>query len=236
MKKIFLVLTLMAFCWGAMSADSLCNNKERKIEVSGTSTVSVMPDRITVKIGLQEYYKHLANGDSIRVNISTIENEVRDVLKKAGINGSSITIDDVGNYFNYRNPDEFLMGMQLSVVLTDMEQLTNIADNLPENGLRSFQIGNLDNSEMDKHNKEGLKAALIKAREKAVVLAETEGLELTGPIQIIEEGPLYYDEEVVMATGYVADRMMLKSNASMENIRKIVRRYNVKVTYGFKEK
>ena len=54
------------------------------IEVNGSSTISIVPDRITIEIGMEEYFK-TSKSDSVKVNIREIENQVRTILNKAGV-------------------------------------------------------------------------------------------------------------------------------------------------------
>lgn len=45
------------------------------IEVTGSATLNIVPDRITVEIGMEEYYDHRAAGDSVLVPLADIESK-----------------------------------------------------------------------------------------------------------------------------------------------------------------
>ncbi|MDE6324861.1 MAG: hypothetical protein K2M02_01685, partial [Duncaniella sp.] len=49
------------------------------IEVTGSATVNIVPDRITVEVGMEEYYETGRNGDSLLVKLQQIEKDVRHV-------------------------------------------------------------------------------------------------------------------------------------------------------------
>lgn len=93
-------------------------------------------------------------------------------------------------------------------------------------GIVSFNLTKIDNSRLSEYNRQGLKAAIIAASEKAKFIAETAGLEL-GPIYaVIENGPNYYDSPEFSNVSF-------DSGIGMGNMRKIVRRYSVLVKYNF---
>lgn len=199
------------------------------IEVTGSATMNIVPDRITVEIGMEEYHKHTAAGDSVLVRLSDIERDVRATLGEAGVPSASIIVSEVGNYRNRDVSDTFLMAKKLSATLSDINGLNRIYERLDRKGVTSFNIVKIDNSDIDKYNREGLKAALDAARNKAQLIAESEGLELLAPYEIIENTP--------EAPGYYAvSNAAYDGGSGMENMRRIVRRYSVRVRYLFSSK
>lgn len=193
------------------------------IEVSGTSSISIVPDRITVEIGIEEYFKHSVK-DSVKVDLRTIESDVRRVLNKAGIIDTQITVADIGNYSNRSRSTKFLMAKRLSAVLVNFSQLDEIAEKLPELGISSFNISKLDNSEMTRYNREGLKAALDAARAKAEFIADNERLSGLTVWKVEETTPGYALPQVFSNVAY-------SRGSGMENMRHIERQYSVRVTY-----
>ncbi len=193
------------------------------IEVTGTASLNIVPDRITVEIGIEEYFR-AASGDSVKVKIADIERKVRAALAEVGV--SEVTVSDMGNYRNRSVSDKFLMAKTLSTVLTDLSQLNKIASRLPSQGISSFQISGLDNSDMESYNRQGLKAALDAAREKALFIADNENVKLVMPLEIVETGPNYYETPRFSNVAF-------DSGAGMDHMRRISRRYSVKVRYLF---
>ena len=223
MKKnlIILAMLLMSAITGhAEGADTPV------IEVTGSATMNIIPDRITIEIGMEEYYKHKASGDSTLVKLSDIEKDVRKTLGAAGVPDSLIVVSDLGNYRNRDMSSTFLMAKRLSATVSDFNQIERISDHLDRKGIVCFNITKIDNSDMEQYNRQGLKAALDAARQKAEFIAENEGLKLLMPYEIVETAN---EPSIYSAFSNVA----YDSGSGMENMRRIVRRYSVKVRYLF---
>lgn len=223
MKKnlIILAMLLMSAITGhAEGADTPV------IEVTGSATMNIIPDRITIEIGMEEYYKHKASGDSTLVKLSDIEKDVRKTLGAAGVPDSLIVVSDLGNYRNRDMSSTILMAKRLSATVSDFNQIERISDHLDRKGIVCFNITKIDNSDMGQYNRQGLKAALDAARQKAEFIAENEGLKLLMPYEIVETAN---EPSIYSAFSNVA----YDSGSGMENMRRIVRRYSVKVRYLF---
>lgn len=196
------------------------------IEVTGSATMNIIPDRITIEIGMEEYYKHKASGDSTIVKLSDIEKDVRKTLREAGVPDSMIVVSELGNYRNRDMSSTFLMAKRLSATVSDFNQIERISDRLDRKGIVCFNITKIDNSDMGHYNRQGLKAALDAARQKAEFIAENEGLKLLMPYEIVET-----TNEPSMYSAF--SNVAYDGGSGMENMRRIVRRYSVKVRYLF---
>lgn len=217
-----IIIALLAAVMGAGAATA---QNAATIEVTGTATINIIPDRITVEIGLEEYFKTTNHSeDSTKVKLSQIEKEVRGVMAKAGIADSAITTAAVGNYRNRATSRDFLMAKTLSAVLTDFSQLDALVAQLPSQGISSFNLTRLDHSAMPDYNRRGLKAALDAAKEKAQFIADDMGMQLMMPWEVVENGPMYYESPSM-------SNVSVYSGAGMDNMRRITRRYSVKVAY-----
>lgn len=194
------------------------------IEVTGSATVNIVPDRITIEIGIEEYYRHNASGDSSLVKLRTIEDNVRHTLRTAGVPDSMVVVTEMGNYRNRQVSSNLLMAKKISATLKDFNQVERIAENMERNGVVSFNITKIDNSNMEQFNRDGLKAALNAARAKAGFIAANEGLKISLPYEIVENGPNYYDTPTFSNVAFTG-------GSGMDNMRHIVRRYSVKVKY-----
>ena len=196
------------------------------IEVTGSATMNIIPDRITIEIGMEEYYKHKASGDSTIVKLYDIEKDVRKTLREAGVPDSMIVVSELGNYRNRDMSSTFLMAKRLSATVSDFNQIERISDRLDRKGIVCFNITKIDNSDMGQYNRQGLKAALDAARQKAEFIAENEGLKLLMPYEIVET-----TNEPSMYSAF--SNVAYDGGSGMENMRRIVRRYSVKVCYLF---
>ena len=196
------------------------------IEVTGSATMNIIPDRITIEIGMEEYYKHKASGDSTIVKLSDIEKDVRKTLREAGVPDSMIVVSELGNYRNRDMSSTFLMAKRLSATVSDFDQIERISDRLDRKGIVCFNITKIDNSDMGQYNRQGLKAALDAARQKAEFIAENEGLKLLMPYEIVET-----TNEPSMYSAF--SNVAYDGGSGMENMRRIARLYSVKVCYLF---
>lgn len=196
------------------------------IEVTGTATLNIVPDRISIEIGMEEYYKHKPLGDSVVVKLADIENNVRKTFRDAGVSDSLIVVSDMGNYRDRGVSATLLMAKRLSATVSDFSQIEYISEKLDRKGISTFNIVNAENSEMTQFNRQGLESALDAARTKAEYIAEKEGLEITAPYEITET--------TNEPSGYsLFSNVSYDGGAGMDNLRRIVRRYSVKVRYLF---
>lgn len=222
LKRILPLLCMLV----SMVAQSQMTNF---IEVTGSATVSIIPDRITIEIGIEEYYKSKVFGDSSIVKLSSIEKSVRSTLREAGVPEADIVVSDMGNYRNRDVSANFLMAKRLSATVSDFKSIERISDKLNRRGITSFNITKVDNTDMEQYNRQGLKAALDAARDKARFIAQNEGLSFLSPCEIVENGPNYFDTPTFSNVAF-------DGGSGMENMRRIVRRYSVKVRYLFAPK
>lgn len=199
------------------------------IEVTGSATLNIIPDRISIEIGMEEYFKQKVFGDSSIVKLADIEKRIRKTLRDAGVPDSLIIVSDLGNYRDRDVSATFLMAKRLSATVSDFSQIEYISDRLDRNGITAFNITKTDYSDMAHYNREGLKSALDAARQKAEFIAENEGLQIIAPYEIIET--------TGDPSGYSTFSNVAYSGGSgMENLRRIVRRYSVKVRFIFSER
>lgn len=223
MKKRFILLAMLLLSVIAGHAEGA---DTPVIEVTGSATMNIIPDRITIEIGMEEYYKHKASGDSTIVKLYDIEKDVRKTLREAGVPDSMIVVSELGNYRNRDMSSTFLMAKRLSATVSDFDHIERISDRLDRKGIVCFNITKIDNSDMGQYNRQGLKAALDAARQKAEFIAENEGLKLLMPYEIVET-----TNEPSMYSAF--SNVAYDGGSGMENMRRIVRRYSVKVCYLF---
>lgn len=223
MKKRFILLAMLLLSVIAGHAEGA---DTPVIEVTGSATMNIIPDRITIEIGMEEYYKHKASGDSTIVKLYDIEKDVRKTLREAGVPDSMIVVSELGNYRNRDMSSTFLMAKRLSATVSDFDHIERISDRLDRKGIVCFNITKIDNSDMGHYNRQGLKAALDAARQKAEFIAENEGLKLLMPYEIVET-----TNEPSMYSAF--SNVAYDGGSGMENMRRIVRRYSVKVCYLF---
>ena len=93
---------------------------ERYIEVTGTSEMEIVPDKIHYLIEIREYFKEEFDGKSkpeeyrTKVPLSEIEQVLRGVLAEAGIPKNAIRTQEIGDYWRQQGQD-FLVSMKFDI-------------------------------------------------------------------------------------------------------------------------
>lgn len=189
--KVYALTLLFLFWVSIFSMDAQTN--ERYIEVTGTSEVEIIPDKIHYIIEIQEYFEEEFDGKSrpeeyhTKVPLSRIERDLMTVLKENGIPKQSVRIQEVGDYWRKQGQD-FLISKQLDITLQDFKQIDAIVKQVDTKGIRTMRIGELENKDILAYHEQGKIEALKAAQRKATYLVEALGKKLGPVIRIVEEG------------------------------------------------
>ena len=126
--KMKVLLSLLAL-WGTFV--SYAQTNDRYIEVTGTSEIEIVPDKIHYLIEIREYFVEEFDGKSkpeeyrTKVPLSEIEQGVRKALAEAAVPQNAIRTEEVGDYWRQQGQD-FLIAKRLDVTLTDFNQINEI--------------------------------------------------------------------------------------------------------------
>ena len=191
--QMFLMFWITIFSLNAQT-------NERYIEVTGTSEVEIIPDKIHYIIEIQEYFEEEFDGKSkpeeyrTKVPLSWIERRLMWVLEtndipreSVRIQGESVRIQEIGDYWRKQGQD-FLISKQLDITLQDFKQIDAIVKHVDTRGIRTMRIGELESKDMLTYHKQGKIEALKAAQRKATYLVEALGKKLGPVIRIVEEG------------------------------------------------
>lgn len=221
MKPKLLALALLMLATLSLRAQ----DNGRYIEVTGTSEIEVVPDKIHYLIEIREYFEEEFDGKSkpeeysTKVALSTIEQGLRKALAKAGVGPNAIKTQEIGDYWRQQGLD-FLVSKKFDVTLTDFNQINDIVKRIDTKGIQSMRIGELENNDMAAYHRKGKTEALKAAQRKAAYLVEAMGKKLGGVIRIVEE-----DNPGAMP---FAQSNVLSSNAaSFDFFRTIKNRYSI---------
>lgn len=221
MKPKLLALALLMLATLSLRAQ----DNGRYIEVTGTSEIEVVPDKIHYLIEIREYFEEEFDGKSkpeeysTKVALSTIEQGLREALAEAGVGPNAIRTQEIGDYWRQQGLD-FLVSKKFDVTLTDFNQINDIVKRIDTKGIQSMRIGELENNDMAAYHRKGKTEALKAAQRKAAYLVEAMGKKLGGVIRIVEE-----DNPGAMP---FAQSNVLSSNAaSFDFFRTIKNRYSI---------
>lgn len=189
MKTKVLLLFLAFVVWMPLSAQ----DETPYIEVTGTSEIEIVPDRIHLLIEIREYFKEEFEGKSkpenyrTKVPLANIERSLRAVLMAAGILPDDIRTQKVGDYWREQGQD-FLVSKRLDITLRDFSQIDEIVSRLDTKGIQTMSVGDLECDDIQAYQKSGKIQAVKAARDKAAYLAEALGKKLGDVVRIVEDG------------------------------------------------
>lgn len=202
---------------------------ERYIEVTGTSEMEIVPDKIHYLIEIREYFKEEFDGKSkpeeyrTKVPLSEIEQGLRGVLAEAGIPKNAIRTQEIGDYWRQQGQD-FLVSKKFDITLTDFNQINEIVKRIDTKGIHTMRIGELENNDMLAYHQKGKIEALKAARRKATYLVEALGKRLGEVIRIVEK-------DSGNVSPFAQSNVMSSDAASFDNFRTIKKNYSMLVRF-----
>ena len=125
----------------------------RYIEVTGTSEIEIVPDRIHYIIEIREYFEEEFDGKSkpeeyrTKVSLNRIEQGLREVLHDAGISPDAVRTQEIGDYWRKQGQD-FLVAKTFDITLLDFKQIDEILKRMDTRGIHTMRIGELENRDM----------------------------------------------------------------------------------------
>jgi len=175
MKKLIAILLLATTTWSVATAQQV--DTRRKIEVYGAAEEEITPDIIYVAISLKEYFKD--NSNKNKVTIDALEKQLAAAIKKAGIQESDLTIENISSY-HYIDPKKkkdpgFLASKQYKIKVSDLNAINEILGGIDEKGIQSTNITGYDHSSMSEIKDQLRIKAIANAKAKATVMAQALG-------------------------------------------------------------
>lgn len=186
-------LLLGVFAWFAACTLQAQEVNDRYIEVTGTSEIEIVPDKIHYLIEIREYFEEEFDGKSkpeeyrTKVPLERIEQKLWKVLADVGIPEEAVRTQEVGDYWR-RQGQDFLVSKKYDITLTDFKQIDEIVKRIDTRGVNTMRIGELENKDMLVYHQKGKIEALKAAQRKAAYLVEALGKKLGEVIRIVEDG------------------------------------------------
>lgn len=200
----------------------------RYVEVTGTSEIEIVPDKIHYLIEIREYFKEEFDGKSkpedyrTKVPLAEIEQGLRKSLAEAGVPQNAVRTQEIGDYWR-RQGQDFLVSKKFDVTLTDFNQINEIVKRIDTRGVHSMRIGQLENKDILTYHQQGKIEALKAAQRKAAYLVEALGKKLGNVMRIVEENGGMYP---------LAQSNVMSSDASLlDGFRTIKKRYSMLVRF-----
>lgn len=197
----YLIISLLSAC--SMLTMAQENERERSIEVKGSSVIEITPDEIFVNLTLKEYKK----GGS-KVDLNQLESELVKSIKKLGIPEENLRVQNVNGYnwnWRKRKADDFLGSKSFILEVRDLKKMNDLIELLDSEGLNNMNVQSYSHSNIEEYNKQVKVSAMKAAKEKAAYLVESVGAEL---------GDLLQAQEV----DYGYQQPMMRSNVALRGI------------------
>ena len=224
-------LLLGVLAWFAACTLQAQEVNDRYIEVTGTSEIEIVPDKIHYLIEIREYFEEEFDGKSkseeyrTKVPLGQIEQQLWKVLIDVGIPKEAVRTQEVGDYWR-RQGQDFLVSKKYDITLTDFKQIDEIVKRIDTRGVNTMRIGELENKDMLVYHQKGKIEALKAAQRKAAYLVEALGKKLGEVIRIVEDG------NAGMSSFFSAQSNVRASDAvSFDGFRTIKEYYSMQVRF-----
>jgi uncharacterized protein len=161
----------------------------RKIEVSGSAEMEVVPDEIYYTISLQEY-----KADK-KVEIETLEKQLVKSVAEAGIPKENLQIENMqghkGSIERRKKNEDFFASKQYILKLNNLYKINEILSGVDSKGVQYTNISKYSHSKIEQYRKEIKIRALQAAKDKASYLLNSINEQAGEVLQIQEVGDYY---------------------------------------------
>lgn len=217
MKKM-MAMALAAVMMMSMSVCAPAQEMEKgaRITVQGTAQVSADPDLVTVT----------ANASVTAGSVSAAQNDMNVIVANAtqkllelGVLGEDIVTSSYNYHPQYNYDTNTIIGYEashtLEITCRDIEMLDAVIGAVTDCGFSQIYGVSYDVSTRSELYQQALDLAIMRAEEKAMRMAQTAGMTITGIESLSENGG--YNEGY--AVNAMADMAMMKGEAGSTGIR-----------------
>lgn len=204
---------MMGMCAGAMAQDQVVTTK---ITVQGSAQVTADPDMVTVA----------ANASATADTVGAAQEQVASVIETAmakllelGVLESDIVTNSYTCYPQYNYDTNSIAGYEasheLSITCRDVDMLDSVIGAVTDSGFSQIYNVSYDVSARSELYQQALDLAITRAEQKAIRMAQTGGLVITGVDSLCENSG--YNEN--WAVNVSMDSAMLRSASGSTGIR-----------------
>lgn len=188
---------MLLFCLPTLAQNTPNVEKDpiKKIEVTGTAELEIVPDELYFSISLKEYFKDEKNQKD-KVALETLEKQLIEAVKSAGLPKENLSISGVTGYREWtgkKKPQHFLAGKQFQLKLSNANNINDLMAKVDDRGVEYVSMNRVEHSKKEEFRKQVKMNALKAAKEKAGYLLESIGEKLGEVLEIheVEEGNVY---------------------------------------------
>jgi uncharacterized protein len=216
------------------------NPNIKKITVTGSAEMEVIPDEIYFTISLREYFKEK---DKNKADIATLEKQLQAAVNGAGIPKENFQIENIyGNRWQWnqrKKPVEFLESRRYVLKLNNLAKVDDVLSKVDARGIEYVNISRYEHSKIEQYRKELKLKALQAAKEKAGYLVEGLGEQLGGVLEINEmsSNDSYYEHSLTLYRSKLMEADAGGAGMAQEpeiDFRKIKLRYEMQAVFAIK--
>lgn len=240
MKKIIPLLLLLGSFQFLFAQNVVTDPYPKKITVTGSAEMELIPDEIYVNIKLQEYQKKFQEKNELEL----IKKEFLASCAAAGIADTCISIYSYDGFNNYlsskrKKPKdaELYTSITYQVKFNSSRQMDLLIEKLDDEATKSFDIERTSHSRIEEYRKQVKIQSIKAARDKAVYLLDALGEKAMTLITVTElDEPAYpntyYQYNNAIAPGFFQDSIIAPATDIL--FRKIKLRNEVQVVYSIR--
>jgi uncharacterized protein len=195
--KRFVLSALLLAASASIFAQTTAVEKDpiKKIGVTGTAELEIVPDELYFTISLKEYFKDEKNQKD-KVALETLEKQLIEAVKSAGLPKENLSISGVTGYREWtgkKKPQHFLAGKQFQLKLSNANNINDLMAKVDDRGVEYVNMSRVEHSKKEEFRRQVKVNALKAAKEKAGYLLESIGEKLGEVLEIheVEEGNVY---------------------------------------------
>jgi len=184
-----LIASIIFICITATLFAQTTEYYQKKISVTGTAEMEIVPDEIYFRIVLKEYQK-----DKNKVPIDKLEKELNQAIVSAGIAKEDFTIEQVsGISWSKKKKDdaELYNSKSFIVKVSTPGKIDELLNKVNPESIYSIEIRNYSHSKIEEYKKQLKIAAIKAAKAKAIYLLEAIDEKIGVVIEVNEEGTVY---------------------------------------------
>lgn len=191
MIRISIICCALLFSFTVFAQEAstvILKDNTKKIEVTGSAEMDVVPDEIYYTISLQEY----KGSNNKKIEIEVLEKQLVKAVSEAAIPKENLQIQDVQGYREYwekkRKNEDFLISKQYTLKLNNLFKINEIMSGVDSKGIQYTNITKYSHSKIEQYRKEIKIKALQAAKEKATYLLSSINEQIGEVLEIQEIG------------------------------------------------
>lgn len=232
MKHLITSIVFICACASAFAQPEALTQK--KISVTGTAEMEVVPDEIYFRVVLKEYLK-----DKNKVPLEKLEKELNQATTAAGISKEDFMVEQVSglSWTNKKKSDSELYNSKSYIIkVAAPSKMDEVLNKMNAESIYSVEIRNYSHSKITEYKKQLKIEAIKAAKTKATYLLESINEKIGGAIEINEYENISYGQPMyrtnAIAQSNVSYDSMESDNSSEIGFQKIKLQFQVNATFA----